>query len=86
MTHEVYSHESSNYVTRMGFTLSTNEEAGIFCEVGGAKMFGNKTSKTDWLDQVEDRWDKLMFQEALNWKTREIPKELKNRLSNKVGD
>ena len=50
------------------------------------KMFGNKTSKTDWLDQVEDRWDKLMFQEALNWKTREIPKELKNRLSNKVGD
>ena len=47
-------------------------------------MLGYKTNKVDWLDQVEDEWDKLLFQEAVNWTTKEVPEELKTRLSDKL--
>jgi hypothetical protein len=43
-----------------------------------------KTNKVDWLDQVEDAWDKFLFQEAINWKTKEIPAELKTKFSDKL--
>jgi len=30
-------------------------------EAGGAKMLGYKTNKIEWLDQVEDEWDKSLW-------------------------
>lgn len=39
------------------------------------RMFGHKTSKTDWLDQVDDECDIAAISRSFELETKEIPQE-----------
>jgi hypothetical protein len=41
----------------------------------------HKTNKNFWINQVENKWEKYMFQQAQNWEDKEIPEKVKAKLA-----
>ena len=68
-----------------GLLLCPQEKkTGLQCELGEAQESGHKTYKIDWLHQVGSDWDKMKYKEAMIWKSKGVPVDLKSRLSSSL--
>lgn len=59
--------------TRVDSTLPTREEDDFCFHFEDLKEHGIKARKNWWLDKINNQWEKYMYQEAFNWKNREVP-------------
>lgn len=76
--HEVTVTKDHNHATELVYSMPSG---GVCWEAEKAEILGYKTNKNFWIDQVEDKWEKYMFQQAQNWDDKEIPEEVKEKLS-----
>lgn len=78
--HEVAVTEDCNNAAELVYSMPSGE--GDFCwEAGKAEILGHKANKYFWIDQVENKWEKYMFQQAQNWEDKEIPEKVKAKLA-----
>lgn len=75
--HEIVDFETGNDTSKLDNSLSTREEAGIFGNTGGFEMYSHEIGKDDWLEQVNGKRERYMFQEAQKWKNSEVSEEVK---------
>jgi len=60
----------------LDLTLSNREEAGVQYKAGKAQKAGNQPPKVDWLNQVDDEWNRIMYKSTLDWKQKDYPDEI----------
>jgi hypothetical protein len=58
--HEVAVTENCNNAAELVYSMSSG--GGVCSEAGKAEILGHKTNKNFWIDQVESKWEKHMFQ------------------------
>jgi hypothetical protein len=78
---ENFALENCCYASHLGYSDSPREKTRILGEISKAKGDCNKTDSNMWLNQVEDKWDKILFEQALNWEGPKLPEEAKKKLS-----
>lgn len=66
----------SKYVAGLDFAISTGEEVNLLGQVEGSKDHFLKASKDSWLEGVHSKWERYLYQEAFNWKNKEVPAEV----------
>lgn len=71
--------ENYCYATYLGNFDSPRKATRVLNEIGQAEGDSYKTNKHMWLNQVEDKWDKILFEQALTWEGSAIPEEAKNK-------
>jgi len=49
-------------------------------EAGKTQEAGFQLPKVDWLNQVKNDWDKLLYKSALDWKEKKFPEEVEKIL------
>lgn len=78
--------ENCSYASNLGYSVSPREETGVLDEIGKTERDRYKTDKNFWMNQVNDKWDTFMFQQAYNWKVHDLPEEVKKKLSSGFKD
>jgi len=68
--YEVSSSKDNSHAPRLhGVQYKAAEDPGVH----------HQTPKATWLNQVEDKWEKLFYQTAFDWELTEVPAEAKSR-------
>jgi hypothetical protein len=65
--------ENCSYASNLGYSVSPREETGVLDEIGKTERDCYKIDKNFWMNQVNDKWDTFMFQQAYNWKVHDLP-------------
>jgi hypothetical protein len=52
---------------------------GVQYKAAEDETISHQTPKATWLNQVEDKWEKLFYQTAFDWELTEVPAEAKSR-------
>ena len=68
------------HAPRLELTLSNREKTGVQFQAGKTRNAGNHSSKVDWLNQVDDEWNRIMYKSTLDWKQKDYPDEIANLL------
>jgi len=73
--------EGNSYAAQLEFSMS---EGGprISGSPGQAEKLRYKTSPTTWWSQVNDQWERVLYQAGADWKNNALPDEAKALLAN----
>jgi len=74
--------EDNSYAAQLEFSMSEGESPRISGSPGQAEKLRYKTSPTTWLSQVNDQWERVLYQAGADWKNNALPDEAKALLAN----
>ena len=64
--------------------MSEGESPRISGSPGQTEKLRHKTSPTTWISQVNDEWDRILYQSGNDWKINTVSDEAKALLTNGV--
>ena len=76
--------EDNNNAAKLEFSVSEGESPRISGSPGQTEKLRHKTSPTTWLSQVNDEWDRILYQSGNDWKINTVSDEVKALLANRV--
>ena len=76
--------EDSSNAVKLEFSVSEGESPRISGSPGQTEKLRHKTSSTTWLSQVNDEWDRILYQSGNDWKINTVSDEVKALLTNGV--
>ena len=75
--------EGNSNAAKLEFSVSEGESLRISGSPGQTEKLRHKTSPTTWLGQVNDEWDRILYQSGNGWKINTAD-EVKALLTNEV--
>jgi hypothetical protein len=76
--------EGNSNAAQLEFSVSEGESRRISRSPGQTEKLRYKASPTTWLSQVNDKWDRVLYQAGTDWKINTVPDEAKALLTNGV--
>ena len=73
--------EDSSNAVKLEFSVSEGESPRISGSPGQTEKLRHKTSPTTWLSQVNDEWDRILYQSENDWKINTVSDEAKALLT-----
>jgi hypothetical protein len=76
--------EGNSNAAQLELSVSKGESPRISGSPGQTKKLRYKTSPTTWLSQVNDKWDRVLYQAGTDRKINTVPDKAKALLTNGV--
>jgi hypothetical protein len=74
--------EGNNYAAQLELSMPKGEDTRVSGSPEQVEMLRYKTSQSTWLSQVNNRWERVLYQSAFDWKNNVLPVEAKALLAN----
>lgn len=74
--------EGNSYASKLECSLSKGSCSGVPKRSGQADGYGHKTTQAAWVNQVNNTWERLLYQTGVDWKISLLPDEARALLVN----